>query len=250
MAELHLHWQQDGTSHDARISDAAPAVIGRLAESDVPVRSERVSRRHVRVRRRGEGFTVTDLTDGRNPVTLNGAPLTAETLLRQGDTVVLGDVLLTVAQITGIGPADGPALALRWSLGGQTHTESVRGGDPAVIGRDDTAAIQIDVPTVSRAHARIMEHNGRFAITDLTAGRNPVGVNNQPVMGERFLNAGDVIHLGHSGIDVHVTAVSTHATPQSVRLVTCVHCHREVDGTLFVCPWCGTSLDIAQTVIP
>ena len=250
MAELRLHWQHDDGPHAARIDDTAPAVIGRSAQSDVPITSERISRRHALIRRRGEGFTVSDLTEARNPVVLNGMQISAETLLRQGDALILGDVTLTVADILGIGPVDGPALTLRWSVDGHVYTETVRGGDPAIIGRDSTAAIQIEAPTVSRAHALIGEHDGRFAIADLTEGRNPVRVNNRPLVGERFLNAGDVIRLGYSEIDLHVTAVSAQATPQGVRLVTCTHCHREVDGQLFICPWCGTSLDIAQTIIP
>ncbi|MCA1667461.1 MAG: hypothetical protein LC793_08715, partial [Thermomicrobia bacterium] len=70
-----------------------------------------------------------------------------------------------------------------------------------------------------------------------------------------FLSPGDVIRLGD--VTLVVTAVQG-ATPQqsgitalrSGRLVTCSTCHREVDGSLQDCPWCGTALVNAETVLP
>lgn len=251
MAELHLHWHLSDGPHDARITDAAPAVIGRLATNDVPLMSdERVSRRHALVRRRGEGFMVSDLTSGTNPIILNSARITRESLLSRGDILTLGGIALTVADIKGIAPMDGPTLTLTWTHGGTTYTETIRGGDPAIIGRDETATVQVDEQTVSRAHVQISERGGRFAISDLTQGRNPVRMNDVLLSTERYLNAGDVIRLGRGDVEVCVVAVNTdsaRAIPQGVRLVTCVTCHRRVDGRLLICPWCGTSLDVAST---
>jgi len=251
MAELHLHWQLHDGPHDARITDALPAVIGRLTENAVPLMSdERVSRRHALVRRRGEGFMVSDLTDGKNPIILNNARVTTETLLTVGDVLTLGGTTLTVAEIKGIAPMNGPVLTLTWTHAGKTYTETIRGGDPAIIGRDETATVQVNEQTVSRAHVQISERGGRFAISDLTMGRNPVRMNDVLLSTERYLNAGDVIHLGRGDVEVCVVAVNSDAAraiPQGVRLVTCVTCHRRVDGRLLICPWCGTSLDVAST---
>ncbi len=240
MAELHLHWQLNDGPHDVRITDAAPAVIGRLAENDVPLLfDERVSRRHALVRRRGEGFMVSDLTEGKNPIVLNNARITTETLLSTGDVLTLGGTALTVGEIKGVAPMNGPTLTLTWTHAGKTYTETIRGGDPATIGRDETATVQVEEETVSRAHVQISERGGRFAISDLTQGRNPVRMNDVLLSSERYLNAGDVIRLGRGDVEVCVVAVNSdmaHAIPQGVRLVTCVTCHRRVDAAASYLP--------------
>lgn len=256
MAELTLQWQLAGAAREGRVSGDVPAIIGREAGSAVHVESPTVSRKHAQIRRRADGFAIADLTDGRNAVVVNGRTITAETPLKEGDTVQLGDVTLRVAAVRGIGPpVGGPVMNLRWELGGHAHDETVLSGEPVTIGRDGSAAIVIPSPTVSRQHARIAEKGGRFVITDATAGRNPITVNQRALAGERYLSPGDVIKLG--AVTVVVTAVQG-ATPQRSgisalrpgRLVTCSTCHREVDGSLQDCPWCGTALVNAETVLP
>lgn len=256
MAELTLQWQRAGVAREGRISGDTPAIIGREAGSPIHIESPTVSRKHAQVRLRSDGFTIADLTSGRNAVIVNGRAITAETPLTEGDTVQLGEVTLRVSAVRGIGPpVGGPVMQLRWELGGHTHNETVLGGEPVTIGRDAAAAIVIASPTVSRQHARIVEKGGRFVITDATSGRNPIAVNQRPLSGERYLSPGDVITLG--AVTLVVTAVQG-ATPQrsgitalrSGRLVTCPTCHREVDGALQDCPWCGTALVNAETVLP
>lgn len=255
MAELVLQWQMAGSAREGRVSSDAPAIIGREAGAAVHVESPTVSRKHAQVRRRSDGFTIADLTNGRNAVIVNGRAITAETPLNEGDTVQLGEITLRVSAVRGVGPAGGPVMKLRWELGGHAHEETVFSGEPVLIGRDASATISIASPTVSRQHARIAEKGGRFVITDATAGRNPITVNQRALSGERYLSPGDVITLG--AITLVVTSVQS-ATPQRSgiselrrgRLVTCPTCHREVDGALQDCPWCGTALVNAETVLP
>jgi pSer/pThr/pTyr-binding forkhead associated (FHA) protein len=256
MAELTLQWHLAGAEREGRVRGDSPAIIGREAGSTIHVESPTVSRKHAQIRRRPDGFAITDLTNGRNAVIVNGRTITAETALNEGDAVQLGDVTLRVSAVQGIGPpAGGPILKLHWELGGHGHDETVSGGEPVMIGRDASAAIVIASPTVSRQHARIVEKGGRFAITDATSGRNPITVNQRALSGERYLSPGDVITLG--AVTLVVTAVQS-ATPQrggitelrGGRLVVCSTCHREVDGALQDCPWCGTALVNAETVLP
>jgi pSer/pThr/pTyr-binding forkhead associated (FHA) protein len=256
MAELTLQWQLGGAAREGRVMGDAPAILGRETGCTVHVESPTVSRKHAQVRRRSDGFAISDLTSGRNPVIVNGRTITAETPLREGDTIRLGDITLRVSAVTGIGAmSGGPTMRMRWELGGQSHEETVLGGEPVTIGRDASAAIVIPSPTVSRQHARIAEKGGRFVISDVTAGRNPITLNQRALSGERHLSPGDVIKLGD--VTVVVTSVQG-ATPQrtgiselrSGRLVVCSTCHREVDGSLQDCPWCGTALVNAETVLP
>lgn len=256
MAELTFQWQLAGAAHEGRVSGDTPAIIGREAGATVHVESPTVSRKHAQVRRRSDSFAISDLTGGRNPVVVNGRTIAAETPLKEGDTVRLGEVTLRVAAVQGIGaPSGGPVMKMRWEFGGQAHEETVLGGEPLTVGRDASATIVIPSPSVSRQHARIAEKGGRFVITDATAGRNPITVNQRPLSGERYLSPGDVIKLG----DVTVVVTSVHGASQHRsgvielprgRLVVCPTCHREVDGSLQDCPWCGTALVNAETVLP
>jgi pSer/pThr/pTyr-binding forkhead associated (FHA) protein len=258
MAELRLQWQSGGAAHEGRVTDDAPATRGREAGCTVRIESpnQAVSRKHAQIRRRADGFAIADLTNGRNPVAVNGRVIGDETPITEGDTITLGDVTLRVAAVRGIGaPSGGPAMKMRWDYEGHTHEETVLGGDPVVIGREAPAAILIPSRHVSRQHARIAEQGGRFVIADITAGRNPITVNQRALSGERYLSPGDVIKLG----DVTVVVTSVQGpTPQPFginqlktgRLVVCTNCHREVDGSLQDCPWCGTALVNAETVLP
>ena len=258
MAELVLQWQSGGVACEGRITGDTPATLGREAGCTVQIESsnQAVSRKHAQIRRRADGFAISDLTNGRNPVAVNGRVIGDETVLAEGDSVTLGDVTLRITAVRGISaPSGGPMMKIRWEHEGRAHEERVLGGDPVIIGRDAPAAILIPSPHVSRQHARIEEKGGRFVITDVTAGRNPITVNQRVLSGERYLSPGDVIILG--GVTVVVTLVQG-AAPQSFginqlrsgRLVVCTNCHREVDGSLQDCPWCGTALVNAETVLP
>jgi pSer/pThr/pTyr-binding forkhead associated (FHA) protein len=256
MAELVLQWQMAGAAREGHVSGDAPAIIGREAGAAVHIESPTVSRKHAQVRRRSDGFTIADLTNGRNAVIVNSRTITAETPLKEGDTVQLGEVTLRVSAVRGIGPsAGGPVMKLHWELGGHAHEETVLGGEPVMIGRDASATIIIASPTVSRQHARIAEKGGRFVITDATSGRNPITVNQRALSGERYLSPGDVVKLGE--VTLVVTSVQGATLQRSGitelrrgRLVNCPTCHREVDGSLQDCPWCGTALVNAETVLP
>ena len=110
--------------------------------------NQSVSRKHAQIRRRADGFAIADLTNGRNPVAVNGRVISDETPIKEGDTITLGDVTLRVAAVRGIGaPSGGPVMKLRWEYEGRTHEETVLGGDPVIIGREAPAAIVIPSPT-------------------------------------------------------------------------------------------------------
>lgn len=258
MAELILQWQHNGAAREGRVTGDGAATLGREATCTVPISSpnQSVSRKHAQIRRQVDGFAISDLTNGRNLVAVNGRAIDGETPIKEGDTITLGDVTFRVAAIRGlVRPDDGPVMKIRWERDGRAYEETVRGGDPVVIGREAPSAIIIPSRHVSRQHARIAEKGGRFVISDVTAGRNPITVNKRVLGEERYLSPGDVIELGD--LTIIVTSVQG-ATPQRSgiidlpkgRLVDCPTCHREVDGALQDCPWCGTALVNAETVLP
>ena len=73
------------------ISDE-PVTIGRLADCDIPVSEESVSRRHAEVRRRGSDIVVVDL-GSTNGTKVNGAGV-KERRLADGDEITVGSTRL------------------------------------------------------------------------------------------------------------------------------------------------------------
>jgi signal transduction histidine kinase len=71
---------------------------------------------------------------------------------------------------------------------------SIDGAEPAIIGRGAHADIEIAGTEISRRHAQIVWHRGRFVISDL-GSRNGTLVNGEPIE-ERALASGDRIQLG------------------------------------------------------
>ena len=65
------------------------AVLGRAPDCDVPVGARRASRRHFEIQPHEGGHVVRDL-GSTNGTFLNGAPLTAEQVLSDGDEISLG----------------------------------------------------------------------------------------------------------------------------------------------------------------
>ena len=71
----------------------APIVIGRATDAGVQLTDTSVSRRHAEVRPSGDGFVVVDL-GSTNGTRVNGAGLSSERKLADGDTISVGDSLL------------------------------------------------------------------------------------------------------------------------------------------------------------
>ncbi|MBP6015392.1 MAG: FHA domain-containing protein [Candidatus Promineofilum sp.] len=66
--------------------------IGRSAGNDLVLADAEVSRRHIRIVRRADGFAVED-TGSTNGTFVNGQRITHLTLLQDGDTIDLGDTV-------------------------------------------------------------------------------------------------------------------------------------------------------------
>ncbi len=72
--------------------EAEPIVVGRHPECGVHASDERLSRRHCRIERHGEGFRVVDL-GSRNGTKLNGVRV-SEKALRSGDRIEIGGLAI------------------------------------------------------------------------------------------------------------------------------------------------------------
>lgn len=74
--------------------DAAEVVIGRSPDCEITLEDHNISRRHCLIKRSWHGFTAQDL-GSRNGVVVNGREIQGAQMLRDGDELQIGGVMLT-----------------------------------------------------------------------------------------------------------------------------------------------------------
>ncbi len=87
---------QEMSSRVVPINDTAELLFGRVDECDIKVDHDGVSRRHAKVKRRGDHVQVEDM-GSRNGTLVNGTPITAPRRLAVGDVIAVGPVSAIVA---------------------------------------------------------------------------------------------------------------------------------------------------------
>ncbi len=192
---------------DLLIGRAAPEGEGRLGGDP------ELSRRHARVSRAADGqFTIEDLGSA-NGTFVNGERIDAPRTLGLGDVVRVGRTVLQLTDDVGGVPEEtrlrggvladepagdaggaGPQL---WVTDGSAKGRRLTLGDEFVIGRTERGDGRLgDDPELSRRHARVArDPDGRLAIEDLGSA-NGTFVNDVRVRERQALNAGDVVRVG------------------------------------------------------
>ena len=226
------------------LGSATEFVVGRSQDVDLPVLDTSVSRRHFRIRRRGEAFVVEPLTET-NPLLCDGRrvsgefPLVHGTRLRAGTVEFIyltaeldvkaskgsggqlldsGQTILhsppprhdeTVFQPAGAVPAKAIAPDTAFSL-----------GDSAIIGRDkDRASVCLPHSLVSRLHAQVTKGSGGgYIITDLNSA-NGTFVNGERISAPRKLDRGDRIMIGPYVIYFDGASLASHSRAGNIQLV-------------------------------
>jgi predicted component of type VI protein secretion system len=142
-------------------------------------------------------------------------------------------------------------LTIEWQEAGALQTQTV--SKTATIGRDPARCnIVLSHPTVSGLHAMIYfrDADSRFYLRNLRDSNPPVVDNKRLNQGEAPLHQGSKIYLGQ--VLLTVTQTSAH-TAESEYGLKCTNptCGRvsAYDRLKLVCPWCGTSLAAAPSVI-
>ena len=82
---------EDGTRH---VLDTERVTIGRQSGCTITIRDTNVSREHVQLRRRPNGWTLRDL-GSTNGTKLNGVRVEGEQMLANGDVIMLGAIKVT-----------------------------------------------------------------------------------------------------------------------------------------------------------
>ncbi|YAF94913.1 MAG: FHA domain-containing protein [Nodularia sp. CChRGM 3473] len=152
------------------------------------------------------------------------------------------------------------------------------------IGRDPLRCdIVLSNPTVSGLHVEIFFHTQqqRFYLRNLRSPNPPLVDGQQLVQGEMPLNEGSIIYLGQMKLQVTRMAIASipvtiltppqplippqqplgqqkhhhlptpPAQPQGVYGLECPKCHKvsPAENLQIGCPWCGTSLAAAVSVL-
>jgi len=73
-------------------------VVGRSTDNPICIQDSSVSRKHIALRRVGNGWTVSDLGSG-NGTLVNGEQITDETVLANGDVITMGDTEVTYTDV-------------------------------------------------------------------------------------------------------------------------------------------------------
>ena len=185
-----LRVQAPGQPETTFVLAQPETTIGRDAANDLVLDSPVVSRRHALVSARDGAFWVKDL-HSTNGTAVNGQ-LVDECPLRDGDIIRIGDqqgnhVGLVFQQRAAPGAAPGGTIHLGRS--------DLSGAAAWIIGRDPSANLTLDHPTVSRQHAEVRTTAAGPHIRDLGSS-NGTFVNGQLLVGSRPLAAGDVVQIG------------------------------------------------------
>jgi DNA-binding winged helix-turn-helix (wHTH) protein len=96
-----------------------------------------------------------------------------------------------------------PSPVSRWIVVGARRIVLSHGEN--VIGRDPAAAVLLDVPGVSRRHARIVVSERGAVLEDL-GSKNGTTIGAQPLAGSVALRDGDQIHVGPALVIFHASA--------------------------------------------
>jgi hypothetical protein len=160
------------------------------------------------------------------------------------------------------------ALTLQWHDAGQDKVQKIYEQQPSKnphtvrIGRDPRQCdIVLTNPTVSGLHVEIFFHTQHqcFYIRNLRSPNPPRIDGQQLVQGEKPLNNGSTIYLGQVKLQViniaidHIpeTIITAPKPPQPAYGLECPQCHQvsPIENLYIGCPWCGTSLAAAVSVL-
>lgn len=169
--------------------------LGRAVDSSIVLTDPKISRSHALIEWNGSGFSVRDLGSV-NGTFVNGERLAdAPHLLRDGDTIALGEHRLAyeIIRIAPVEPLSGMAAAVGAASLAGARLEVSSGpdlgqayplwGELITIGRasrEATWEIRLTDRSVSRPHARIEHSAGCFCLLDLESA-NGTRLNGQRV---------------------------------------------------------------------
>ncbi|MFT7172773.1 MAG: pSer/pThr/pTyr-binding forkhead associated (FHA) protein, partial [Paracoccaceae bacterium] len=96
MSSLNIvYGEQVGTHFDL---SHRPLSLGREASRDIQITDPKVSRKHALIKPSGDSYVI-QITEGKNPIKINGKSIADEAVLVEGDLLTLGDTLLFYTEL-------------------------------------------------------------------------------------------------------------------------------------------------------
>lgn len=192
---------------------APSASLGRADSCDIVVDAPGVSRLHALVVRENGAYKIRD-QGSMNGLYVAGRRV-EEALLCESDPIRIPDPYGNVVTLTCL-PLDAPAAAPPapappGAIGLPPHRDELS------IGRDAGNDVTIDLPLVSRRHARLERQDGAVLLHDLNS-TNGTFVNGQRLHGARALAEGDEIAIGPARFTFHGTAVGQIVEQSTIRI--------------------------------
>ena len=177
--------------------------IGRREGNTVRLTERNVSRRHARLTKKNGTFVIKDL-GSYNGIKINGQRIEANTALRAGDRVEIGDYQidfeddrLALATTDPSGLAQSPSLPpprLVMTGGPAPGAEFSLSQSKLRIGRDEQLEIWVNHKSISREHAELRVQDNGVTIFDLDSA-NGVRVNGRDTA-RAELQPGDIVEVG------------------------------------------------------
>ena len=187
-AAPQLRIQLPGRAEETFVIARPRVTIGRDPGNDLVLDSPIVSRRHAELEVRDDAAVWRDLGSA-NGTAVNGRVISEQTL-RDGDIIRIGDAQGNSVGLIFCRPSTGPAMGTI-QLGRQELGQAA----VFIIGRDPSANLQLDHPTVSRLHAEVRPSPTGPLLRDLGSS-NGTFVNGELITGPRPLAPRDVVQIG------------------------------------------------------
>jgi pSer/pThr/pTyr-binding forkhead associated (FHA) protein len=197
-----------------RLTPRHTFLIGRQAGNDFRLlepgdAARLISRKQAEIRWDGSGYQLRD-PGASNPTGLNGKPLIASSLLKEGDQIQIGSTVLRFRaartpvagepvkpNLLPTGPAPVLRFAARWTLHSGPRCVRLPTDRPITIGRSKDNDLRLQDPSVSRQHAilRFDQTTRRFIALD-RGSANGTLINGVKSAEGRPLQPGDRLTLG------------------------------------------------------
>ena len=184
----HLRLQLPGHAEETFAITQPRLTIGRDPGNDLVLDSPIVSRRHAELTVRDDAVWLRDLGSA-NGTAVNGQ-LVSEWALNDGDIIRIGDEQGNSVGLVFRRPSAGPSTGTI-----QLGRKELGQAAVFVIGRDPSATLQLDHPTVSRLHAEVRPSPDGPVLRDLGSS-NGTFLNGELLTGPRPLAARDVVQIG------------------------------------------------------
>ncbi|MFZ0545790.1 MAG: FHA domain-containing protein [Candidatus Promineifilaceae bacterium] len=210
--QIRLKWEDPSTREPYQQTFPLPVTIGRSLNNHLPLNSDRVSRQHAIIEKRGEQVIIRDL-ESSNGTQVN-QELVSEYTLADGDLVQVGPFVIEVDVAPFALPSENTEeMAFRWTNPhtGQAHHHAFV--PPLTIGRGPENDLTLPGERVSRQHATVLIEDRDLVIQDHGA-TNGVLVNGSRLE-KSVIKAGDIIQIGEFRLSLSVSAEKITAAEES-----------------------------------